>query len=423
MKKLHVQNFSCIETATLEMRRVTLIIGPQASGKSVLCKLAHFFIDIPAIQASAIYKSEPYEKFSARVKKAFTDWFPPAAWGQGKFKIEFSAGDYSASVSRSVYADRIRDDCKIKFSAEFKKNYEELLKETKASREATPEHGVLFFPLEYRVQELVQKSMHQLMGRDAVDNQVFIPAGRSFFTSIGKAIAVFDQGKLLDPLILRFGRMYAASRDQLHYFNARGDQNLIKMVNAKLQAIVGGELIDDGDSQVLRTKDGRVIPLTSLSSGQQELIPMMAMLPAMFNSRSRSICYVEEPEAHLFPMSQGQLLEALVAGSNAASPASQTNLVMTTHSPYVLSKLNNLLKAGSLSTRLSEEGRKELDIIVGRRSWLRARNVRAYAINAGALVDIMGSDGYIDGDYLDMASGQLGEEFDQLLDIEARHAQ
>ena len=42
MRKLTVKNFSVIKEAELEFGKITVLIGPQSSGKSLLCKLAHF---------------------------------------------------------------------------------------------------------------------------------------------------------------------------------------------------------------------------------------------------------------------------------------------------------------------------------------------------------------------------------------------
>jgi predicted ATPase len=43
MRKLTVKNFSVIKDAELEFGKITVLIGPQSSGKSLLCKLAYFF--------------------------------------------------------------------------------------------------------------------------------------------------------------------------------------------------------------------------------------------------------------------------------------------------------------------------------------------------------------------------------------------
>jgi predicted ATPase len=42
VRKLTVNNFSVIKHAELEFGKITVLIGPQASGKSLLCKLAYF---------------------------------------------------------------------------------------------------------------------------------------------------------------------------------------------------------------------------------------------------------------------------------------------------------------------------------------------------------------------------------------------
>ena len=42
MRKLTVKTFSVIKDAELEFGRIIVLIGPQAEGKSLLCKLAYF---------------------------------------------------------------------------------------------------------------------------------------------------------------------------------------------------------------------------------------------------------------------------------------------------------------------------------------------------------------------------------------------
>ncbi|MBH3339061.1 AAA family ATPase [Pseudomonas mendocina] len=47
MANLTVNNFLSIKKAVLELKRVTILIGPQAQGKSLITKLVSFFKDIP----------------------------------------------------------------------------------------------------------------------------------------------------------------------------------------------------------------------------------------------------------------------------------------------------------------------------------------------------------------------------------------
>ena len=418
MRTLQVENFSCIIAATLEIDRLTLIIGPQASGKSVLGKLSFFAIDVGLTQHVSIVRGDNFEKFVQTVKQRFVEWFPIEAWGPNKFKIRFSAGDYAITATRKSYKGASSDDFRLQFSDAFQANYEELAdKIDKRSTRNNQSEVSEELERDWQLQDAIRTAHKKLQGRDAVDFQAFVPAGRSFFTSIGKAIAAFEQGRVLDPLILRFGRLYTAYKDrQRRYYNEpTQEREARKTVETILSSLLGGTLQRDGDREYLLTTDGRKVPLSALSSGQQELLPIITFLPWFSGARTASLCYIEEPEAHLFPTTQSRLVQGLVM------IASSSSLVMTTHSPYVLTKVNNLLKAGSLGKKLSEPLRRELEAVIPRRAWLTARGVRAYAIKDGTLLSILGRDGLIDGEYLDEISSELADEFSSLLDLEERN--
>ncbi|MDB5743844.1 MAG: hypothetical protein JWR68_2159 [Polaromonas sp.] len=419
MRTLKVTDFSCIQNATLELGQLTIIIGPQATGKSVICKLSYFLFDCAQLQHKSIVRKESFEKFVISLKERFIEWFPIGAWGPKRFKIELTAGDYSITLARTTYGGKVSDNFRVKISDAFQNQYESLLQEVQRISQKS-EAVRMQRPLEFdwELGETISKSLKQLMGKDHVSYQAFVPAGRSFFTSIGKAIAIFEQGKVLDPLIIRFGRMYTSLKDQNRYFleEKSSDIGFKKALEKSLAELLGGVIERDGDKEFVRTSDGRKVPLTALSSGQQELLPLIVFLPWLHSIKGGRLCYVEEPEAHLFPAAQSQLIESLVLTSN--SNAINASLVLTTHSPYVLTKINNLLKAGAISRRLSDIKKKELDTIINRRAWLQAKNLRAYAIKEGKLISILEKDGLIDSDYLDEVSGDLSKEFGKLLELE-----
>ena len=401
------------------MSQLTLIIGPQASGKSVLCKLAYFLFDCAQLQQSSISKKEPFEKFVSNLKDRFVEWFPPSAWGSKRFKIELVAGDYSIALARKTYGGKVSDDFRVKFSQAFQDQYETLL--TIVSNAAQKEKGAGVRPIwefDWELRQTISKSLKSLMKKDAVGYQAFVPAGRSFFTSIGKAIAAFEQGRVLDPLILRFGRMYTSFKDEEVY---RGEEKpaeaaLRKAIEKSMADLMGGVIERDGEKDFVRAHDGRKIPISALSSGQQELLPLVVFMPWLYGIGVDRQCYIEEPEAHLFPAAQSRLIENLVVACNSTTMGS--SLVLTTHSPYVLTKVNNLLKSGAISKLLNDLQRKELEQIIPRKAWLQAKNVRAYAIHDGKLVSILEDDGLISADYLDEVSGELGKEFGSLLSLE-----
>ena len=64
MRKLTVKNFSVIKDATLEFGKITVLIGPQASGKSLLCKLTYFLGgEIIAIAVESLLNKNSWDEF------------------------------------------------------------------------------------------------------------------------------------------------------------------------------------------------------------------------------------------------------------------------------------------------------------------------------------------------------------------------
>jgi len=260
----------------------------------------------------------------------------------------------------------------------------------------------------------IREDLRQTLKDEFVSSQIFIPAARSFFTSIGKAIAAFENSNILDPVTVLFGRMYSA-RDTRFTSDDPKDRAIQSLLRTAMPAMLGGNVVRERDREVLKTSDGRTIPLSTLSSGQQELFPLLRVLPRTSPGKGvRRIIYVEEPEAHLFPDAQSHLVELLASLANAYGPT--VDMVITTHSPYVLTKFNNLITAGQVSRR---RGRASaVSEIVPQSSWIKEGVVNAYALDRGKLNRIIDADGLIDGDYLDDVSNKIASEFTQLIDLE-----
>ena len=82
MRKLTVKNFSVIKEAELEFGKITVLIGPQASGKSLLCKLAYFLSkEVLDIAVGRAINNFDFSTFEEEVMKRFREWFPHGGWG------------------------------------------------------------------------------------------------------------------------------------------------------------------------------------------------------------------------------------------------------------------------------------------------------------------------------------------------------
>lgn len=426
MQTLTIKDFSCIKQASIELKPLTLIIGPQASGKSVISKLFYFCTGlISDCERYLIDEQLSYEDFIKRTSTRFNEWFPISAWGEKRFAIKFELGKFNLQICRIGKSERTR----IIFSPEFEAIYRELSQAYSSILEkidAHPEKDE--FEVKWTYRDKAVATLKKWMTPNAyIESQLFIPAGRSFFTSIGKALVAFEHSGILDPITLEFGRRFSNLREQhLRRFGS-SKRDFPPLANVLFSEILGGTLKFENGKDYIQSADGRLIPFSALSSGQQEILPLAlsirSMLPSANNDSPlirrtiRRAIYIEEPEAHLFPRAQNRLVEILASLVAKRRP---NNLLITTHSPYVLAKFNNLIKAGQLGRKYKAGEAKELAEIIPETSWIKPGSVNAYAIIENKLTNIMDDDGLIAADYLDDVSSDISIEFTKLLGYELK---
>ena len=91
-------------------------------------------------------------------------------------------------------------------------------------------------------------------------------------------------------------------------------------------------------------------------------------------------------------------------------------LVVTTHSPYILTVFNNLVQAGLRYQESNAKGKERLSKIVPESRALFPGEVAAYALDAGEAKSIISPDTkLIDAYVIDAVSDELTKEFDSLL--------
>ncbi|MBB5208361.1 AAA family ATPase [Chiayiivirga flava] len=414
--KLKVNDFSSIKQAELELAQLTILIGPSASGKSVLSKLIFFFNHILVEQIAVLEDLKNIEHFKEVIKTNFKDWFPVDAWGGGKFVIDYEAGLFQVKISRIEYRKKLGDNIRVWLSPFFEAMFNGALESYK-SLPASSQAGDYPFDTTWHLRRSLTEALKKGLKDDYHELQTFIPAGRSFFTSVGKSIAAFEHGRVLDPLIVRFGKFYANLREREN-FRAVSRQQRDAAWSEALDKVMDGKMVAERSREYLQTPDGRRIPTSAMSSGQQELMPLILAIRSRSTvwERYQQLIFVEEPEAHLFPSSQSAIIEVFTAMLSLAK--TKIRLVLTTHSPYVLAKINNLIKARQVAGSRRSKRYAEVANVVAENSWIASSSVAAYAINCGVLHSIKGEDGLIDAEYIDEVSGEMANEFSALLGIE-----
>ena len=271
----------------------------------------------------------------------------------------------------------------------------------------------------------IDRDIAKALGPWAKYEQVFIPAGRAFFSQFqGTAFTRLEAGESLEPFMVAFGSLLEQGKfdlessgflDLLEGLN-RGDMANLNPLRTPFKEILRAQLRRIDNQDFLEFADGRRVKLAQASSGQQEALPLLVLLAQFLwvgYARGRAV-YIEEPEAHLFPPAQKLVMELIAEVFRAWN--GKMCLVLTTHSPYILTSVNNLLQAGKLYEGASEETAKRLAKIIPQKRTFSPGEVAFYALEDGKAKSIMdGESGLIDADVIDQVSNDIAIQFDQLL--------
>lgn len=141
--------------------------------------------------------------------------------------------------------------------------------------------------------------------------------------------------------------IFLSDNDRINYRVLRStslkeDQQFFQ---SRIRKLIGGDLLIGKNGVELKLENGQVIPIEAAASSIKELAPILMWIKGTSNMEYDSIC-IEEPEAHCHPMMQSQLADLLVACINKGSL-----MQITTHSDYLLKRLNQLLRLHDLKQK------------------------------------------------------------------------
>jgi len=228
-----------------------------------------------------------------------------------------------------------------------------------------------------------------------------------------------SENKQFDPFLVEFGKLYenfkgvVSSKDNDFSIKKKEQFNLLA------SEILNGKYIREKDKDFIYHKDNRMVNLSLASSGQQEILPMLLILKAMselqFSFNGVTI-YIEEPEAHLFPTAQKKIIHLLTRTLNSLTKNSQ--IIITTHSPYVLSSFNNILEAGKIIEEQPDKAKK-VKKVIPENEIIKPEDLIAYSISNGKEKIIIDKETkLISNNGLDSVSDEIAISFGKLLDIE-----
>jgi len=124
--------------------------------------------------------------------------------------------------------------------------------------------------------------------------------------------------------------------------------------------------------------------------------------------------FLEEPEQNLFPKAQYGLVKWFAHELNGNLC---NTLFLSTHSPYILSALNNLIQAHDSAVK-SDSARRKVEKIVGQSDFVNFDDVRVYGVNNGRVKNLLDRENrLIAQSFLDSVSVDISNEFSQLLEV------
>ena len=409
---LKINNFAGINHIDIEFKRLNVFIGPQASGKSITIKLAYFFKEIFSELVGAVSREENLNTFKSNQVDKFIKFFPTKSWRNGDFEVS-----YQLYEGIDIFIKREGNKRpKIEFSdnlnhclSKIKKNHKSLLKEQEY------EEKISFLKRRELEGKLNQEFFKLINQEKTLFNgaQFFIPAGRSFFSNLQESIFSFlKENTILDPFLIEFGSNYEVFKD---IFN-RNDRDIQYNYEEIISNILNSEYKREKSVDSLVHKDSRIVNLSNASSGQQEILPLLVILKVLIGGKVRlgnennSSIYIEEPEAHLFPNAQKAIVRLLAKLCNT----NKYQIFITTHSPYLLSAINNHFIAGSIA----EEKLEQVYKVIDKSEILYANESTAYALNNGSCTNLISQDdGIILAEVLDNVSNEISSDFEALLNL------
>ena len=473
-QRIEIRNFGPIKKVDLDISDYTLFIGPNASGKSTIAKLVYFFqtpiisIDLDQIrnsvkkpvtsvtenaklhlkehteacnEAVGSYiqsQSGLKESWEEAVKSHFQELWDIQAL-QKDFQVSYCFKFWNEDNWRDgITIKNVNDKLIVAFTDDYIQWIHTLLTKAISHWFGGGAHGMLTSMYE---EELPLFSFFSATKSRKKHTQ-FISAGRYLLSHLADCLHLLD-GKF-DPLekefMLLIERRESDFQESFREVFERIKQSMLKHTEHTPEDVNWGflqtmELAINLSARILKGeyKDKQIyfndysgkqlsVKHFEASSGQQELLWIINLIDLLlahytWNYDASNFTIIEEPEAHLYPETQKAVTELISLLANQSG----NQVMLTTHSPYILSALNNLLYAHKVAHANEKAKWKEVSEVIPEPLWdnLNINRVAAYVVENGTIRSIIDRDlGIINTEEIDSASRIIANEFDEILKLE-----
>jgi len=410
MSKIKVRNFGPIKEGYrendgwIDIKKVTVFIGNQGSGKSTIAKLISTFMWIEKSLTRGDYTTKHFERKN-KLNKSYLTYHRIENYLSSLKKKEKTLIEYRGDSFHITFKDG-------SLNIEDAKNGD------------YPLPQIMYVPAERNFIANVKNAKALKLTADSLIE---------FVTEYNNAL---NEMKGTLPLPINEVDVEYNNRNDVVYIEGKGYRIKLTEASSGLQSLVPLYLVSWylGNSVKYQSKKE---PMTSeqrerfrkqvqainANNGLTEEQKRIAISEeAKKFNKTAFINIVEEPEQNLFPSSQRQMLNSLLSINNSSAG---NKLIMTTHSPYLINYLTLAVKAESLIEQIPHKTKRnvisDISRIVPTDSMIKSNDLSVYEFNEndGTIQLLETYDGLpSDENYLNQGLSESNELFAQLLEIQ-----
>lgn len=445
MHKIEIRKNGPIEQLEMNINKFNILIGEQATGKSTVAKSIYFFRTVKTLitdYLTQLYDSNSYNNQSQEgitifkaishdLKSVFIRLFG-YSWDLNPdlyLKYEYYENVW---IEVKMYDDpfALRRYISVNYSEEMKRQISELQKEVRKMRNGRV-HVTTSLALaneeRKRDYNVIAQRVNEIFHDDK--EAYYIPAGRSLLTVLSNSRAMMNSFPNLDLITERFMMMIDGVREiynrgvknaHLYYPIPNRVFSPNKLAEYIVEMQKGEYFYNNGQEELkIQDNNGEMIKINFASSGQQEILWVLNFLYALLLREEKTFVIIEEPEAHIYPTLQKDVMDFI----SMFTQLGNNEVFITTHSPYVLTTVNNLYYAGVLASQGHEN---QIRKVLGNKSAIPKGTLTAYKLltkemagNEEHVISLLQEDGMeIRPDLIDDVSVKVNELYTALYNIE-----
>lgn len=357
MQKIIIDKFRQISHAEIEVKDFLFIIGEQASGKSTIAKLIYFFKSLKQDYLNLLYENEGLSLYELRKSliRVIQDKFAMYFGYTSRFDDDFSIR-YLFSVENG-YSLTLSKGKSRKLLIAFEDDFWNYIggKTIPLQQLAANNSRSGNFALQEKAKSTLLKKMTEEINLMFFDERecLYFPAGRNitvsypeqfqllFFSELKSALHNSNETNTIDINLIK--EFVSYSKFLADYFNGIKEDAkntpFRRLIGNIISQILHGNYRNENGKERIFYNEKEFVPLNISSSGQQEAIRIIQDAMYVLSEKVCASRIIEEPETHLFPKAQKLLIELLILVANKTN----SQLIITTHSPYVQATFNNML--------------------------------------------------------------------------------